>query len=315
MTIPAKSNPLLCTLLTAAAAALPASAAAGDFHGAPYDDLMGNHIDTHLETRIRTDGDGNPVSLTGRFYIIPIDEDGDGKPDIDEDSGLEKWRHPRGAGQHDEDCDFIECRVGWQIRGWPASAVFLSHDGVNGNDHPQWLLPRDAIPQPGAPSHFHWITYVTDANGDPVAGTTTDPRGPDQPAACNEQKAGQLEGDVLNEADLTATGPGQAEWSNQDVHVALEEGGFNYEAGAEGVVCYGWIFELKPVGKAFAFQHSGEVFPVYSAGFDVRTHLNMQANYALVPGIEGGSGGHGDGGDMGGGGGHGGGMEGGGGGH
>lgn len=310
MPLPDQTRPRSARLFMAGALALPfATASAGGFHTTPFSDLMGNHIDSHLETRITSDSDGNPVFLSGRFYIIPIDDDGDGKPDIDEATGLEKWRHPRGAGEHGEDCSVIKCRVGWRVRGWPASAVFLSHSGVVGDDHPQWLLPREAIPQPGAPSHFHWITYQEDDAGEPVEGTTTDPRGPDQPAACNVAMAGQLEGDVLTDAsvetigEVSGVGAGQmATWSGQDVHAALAEASsWDVKAGAEGVECQGWVLELKPVGKAFAFQHSGELLAVYPSGFDMRTHLNIQPNYALVPGITAGGDGTGGGGGHGGG--------------
>ena len=57
-----------------------------ELHKAPYDFLMGNHIDTHMENKLKNDG-----SLKGRLYIIFTGE-------TDAASGLPLARHPRGAG-------------------------------------------------------------------------------------------------------------------------------------------------------------------------------------------------------------------------
>ena len=64
--------------------------------------------------------------------------------------------------------DPISCVVGWDMDGQPGAAKFLYHDGVNGNDHPVWMVnraeeagapaPGMVIPQPGYYSHYHWIT-------------------------------------------------------------------------------------------------------------------------------------------------------------
>jgi len=65
----------------------------------------------------------------------------------------------------------------------PGEAKLLYHSGVNGTDHPVWLVNRTQISQPGAYTHFHWITS-----------TSSDPRASDVPLACDAETAGGLEG-------------------------------------------------------------------------------------------------------------------------
>jgi hypothetical protein len=194
-------------------------------------------------------------------------------------------RHPRGAGEHNEECgvDPIDCVVGWRVRALPAEAVFISHSGVNGDDHPIWMITtRNGIPQPGSYTHFHWITSLS-----------TDGRSEDVPAACDVPMAGMLEGEVVT-ADLTlddGVNP-PVTWTDADVHVG---------GGAENLVCPGWLLELKAIRK-FAFMHGGEKIAVLP-GIDNSTHLNIVTNYAIVPDIVGdhgdGGGGHGGEGDAG----------------
>lgn len=145
---------------------------ARDFHTPPYDFLFGNHLDTHQETMFKENG-----QLFGFLYIIFTG-------DVDDVSGLPIARHPRGkSDDHDERCGITaDCKVGWLIRSKPGAAKFLYHSGVNGDDHPVWLLNRVDIPQPGSYTHFHWITQ-----------TATELRASDVPDACNKQKASQLE--------------------------------------------------------------------------------------------------------------------------
>lgn len=142
------------------------------FHAPPYDFLFGNHIDTHQETKLKANGE-----LFGFFYIIYTG-------DIDAASGLPIARHPRGlSDSHDERCGItVDCKAGWLISSKSGDAKFLFHSGINGDDHPVWLLNRTDIPQPGSYTHFHWITQ-----------TATELRAPDVPNACNKQKASQLE--------------------------------------------------------------------------------------------------------------------------
>ena len=100
----------------------------------------------------------------------------------DSASGLPIARHPRGAAQ-DEECGVdVDCKTGWVIYAKPGEAKFLYHTGVNGEDHPVWLVNRVQIPQPGSFTHFHWITT-----------TSSDPRAASVPAECDVTRAGQLE--------------------------------------------------------------------------------------------------------------------------
>lgn len=159
------------TLLTIGLLSVPITYAR-DFHAPPFDFLFGNHIDTHQETGFKGNGE-----LFGFFYIIFTG-------DVDDVSGLPIARHPRGLNDdHDERCGITaDCKVGWLIRAKSGAAKFLYHSGVNGNDHPVWLLNRVDIPQPGSYTHFHWITN-----------TAKELRAPDVPDACNKQNASQLE--------------------------------------------------------------------------------------------------------------------------
>ena len=219
-------------------------------HKAPYDFLFGNHIDTHQENNLTLNAiTGEPESLLGKFYIIFTGE-------IDEASGLPIAHHPRGAGEHNEECgvDPIDCVVGWEIRGVPGAAKFVSHAGVNGDDHPVWLVnraeedlapaPGMVIPQPGYYSHFHWITT-----------TSNDPRASTVSAACDKANAGQLE-DADGANDPTAVNE----------------------------VCQGWFLQIT-ARKSFAFKHGGEIIPIRN-GADIRSHLNIVTNYendTIVP--------------------------------
>jgi hypothetical protein len=152
---------------------------AGDFHSPPRDFRFGNHIDTHQETKLVTSGNA-PVRLSGFLYIIYTGE-------IDGESGLPLARHPRGAGEHNEECGVdVDCVAGWLINGVPISAKFLYHSGVNGHDHPVWMVNRVDIIQPGSYTHFHWITA---SSNDPRARSVIPP--------CDKNNAGQLETQAL----------------------------------------------------------------------------------------------------------------------
>lgn len=217
--------------------------AGNDFHDPPFDFLFGNHIDTHQETNLKTNKDtGDPDSLFGKFYIIFTDE-------TDPVSGLPVARHPRGLASddsHDERCGItVDCVTGWEMRGIPGAAKFVSHSGVNGNDHPLWLVNRAeeaaapaagmVIPQPGSFTHFHWITS-----------TSTDPRANSIPegSECDKKNAGDLQDQLPS---------------------AVDE------------VCQGWFLQIKAV-REFAFKHSGELIPI-RPGFDNRSHLNLLTNF------------------------------------
>jgi hypothetical protein len=139
------------------------------------------------------------VSLSGFFYVIFTGE-------TDLVSGLLIAKHPRGAA-HSEECgvDPIDCVAAWLIEGVPAEAKFLYHTGVNGDDHPVWLVNRVDIPQPGSFTHFHWITS-----------SSTDPGANSVPQECDVNNAGQLENGLQNDGN-----------------------------GAQNVVCPGWLLEIR----------------------------------------------------------------------
>jgi hypothetical protein len=151
------------------------SAHARDFHKSPRNFFFGNHIDTHQETKLDLTKNGAPEHLSGFFYIIYTG-------DIDAASGLPIARHPRGPAEG-EDCNdkATGCVAGWQIDGLPGEAKFLYHTGVNGGDHPVWLVNRHDIAQPGSFTHFHWINQ-----------DSTDPRSGTVPDECDADNASEL---------------------------------------------------------------------------------------------------------------------------
>lgn len=135
---------------------------------------FGNNIDTHQITELK-EKDGKPKTLKGDFLIIFTGE-------IDPASGLSIARHPRGADRNEACGEDVDCEVGWQINAVPGEAKFLFHTGVNGEDHPVWMVNRIQISQPGSYTHFHWITPESN-----------DPRAGDVPLECEAQSAGDLE--------------------------------------------------------------------------------------------------------------------------
>lgn len=159
---------------------------ADEFHKPPYNFFFGNHLDTHQETRLKKKRN-QPVSLTGFFYIVLTGE-------IDPDSELPIAEHPS-DNQCVDEADSVDCVVGWVVAGLPGHAKFLYHTGVNGEDHPVWMVNRVDIPQPGSFTHFHWITN-----------TSSDPRAGTVPAACNKINAGQLEDSVPTATDVVCPG-------------------------------------------------------------------------------------------------------------
>ena len=202
---------------------------------APYDFEFGNHLDTHIQLRLKTKK-GQPKSLRGALYIIFTG-------DTDMASGLPIARHPRGD-MHDETCgiDAIICVAAWKMSGRPGAAKFLYHSGVNGDDHPVWMVnraeeelapaPGMVIPQPGYYSHFHWISEGS-----------TDPREVYVSPACNKINAGALD-DSPSAVDM---------------------------------ICEGWFLQIKAT-QSFAFQHGGETILIRK-GSDIRSHLNIVTNF------------------------------------
>lgn len=221
-------------------------------HAAPYTFLFGNHIDTHQETRLKRDG-----SLDGFFYVVHLDQDGDGLLDTAED-GTPIKRHCT-RPEH-----YPDCEVGWHIRAVPCieeingcTAMFLYHQ----HDHPVWLIgpylrtqdgetflsgSRAPIPQPGSPSHYHWLTDGTDHDGSFLPSSLADIEflfdvQIDVPEECNVAMASQL---------------------------------------STGVICPGYFLEIRAVDH-FYFHHGGENIPV-RPGIDLSTHINFVTSYEAV---------------------------------
>jgi hypothetical protein len=118
-------------------------------HAKPHDFLFngGAHIDTHQQTLLNN----STKELSGFLYIQftgSVSKDG-----------------YRVASHGDCNAPGVACTVGWQIRGQRITATFVYHVET---DHPTWLVDRDAIPQPGSYSHFHW----SDTADHPSLGST-----------------------------------------------------------------------------------------------------------------------------------------------
>ena len=130
------------TLVLSAVLALASAAQAADLypwrqHEAPFNFLFGNDIDTHQQTRLSRNG-----SLFGFFYV--------------RFSGVTtKDNYP--VATHVDCAMHPDCTVGWTINGTPLAATFLYQTM---DDHPVFLVRRADIPQPGSPSHFHWLGAV-----------------------------------------------------------------------------------------------------------------------------------------------------------
>jgi hypothetical protein len=265
--------PSLFAIVLGCVSAVPATAISGGFtwrdHAFPFDFLFGNHIDTHQQSRLREDG-----SLQGLFYVVQLDEDGDGVPDIT-DAGDPIMRHCTRA-EH-----YPNCQAGWVLTAVPCipeingcSAMFLYHR----HDHPVWLVgprvremdgevflggSRDQIPQPGYATHFHWLSDPggIDADGTVFPGATQqveDLFGVDieVPAACNVARASQL---------------------------------------TSGSVCPGYFLALNVVavsrvyrenaGPQWAFHHGGENI-VLRPGIDISSHTNVVTSYVADETVE-----------------------------
>ena len=102
-------------------------------HAAPFSFLFGNEIDTHQQSRPEPGG-----GLRGWFYVRHTGVvTSDGYP----------------VATH-ADCNAVaDCFVGWTFEAEPGRAALVRQPM---HDHPLFLMPRAAIPQPGAYSHFHW---------------------------------------------------------------------------------------------------------------------------------------------------------------
>lgn len=117
-------------------------------HEAPFDFMFENHIDSHQQIQVLPDG-----SLFGYLYITFTGEkNADGVP-------IAEHKNCNDEG--------VDCSVGWEIRGVPGHATFLSHQM---GDHPVWQVSRSHIPVPGAYTHFHWLGFPDHAHDLPITG-------------------------------------------------------------------------------------------------------------------------------------------------
>jgi hypothetical protein len=222
----------------------PGDVAPGDpWKQGRFNFVFDNHMDTHVQLTYDED-DGEPEELWGSMYVIYTGND--------TASGLRIMRHPRGTS-NDEVCgdlvDNITCEVGWYVEAIPGAFKFLFHAGVNGNDHGIWMVNR-------AEDSSQLVSAIPQpfipSHAHWISRGSTDARAGDVSAACDKNNAGQLE---------SADG--------------------NNDPTAVNEVCQGWFMELKAV-KAFAFEHGGEVIPIYP-GEDLRSHLNIMTNYTDYP--------------------------------
>lgn len=154
---------ILCTVaLTCTTVAAHADGLPWRDHAAPFSFRFGNHIDHHQQTKLLT----TSGRLWGYLYIQITGKNHHGVP-------IAEHCH--------KDTPPAKCVIGWKLRAIPGHATFLYHH----QDHPVWLVhQRQDIPQPGAFTHFHWVTPF---GTDPRLNTTTSLVG-----RCDAVEAGQL---------------------------------------------------------------------------------------------------------------------------
>lgn len=205
-------------------------------HKQPYTFLFGNHIDTHQETRLGSDG-----NLEGFFYVF-WDE-------TESVEGLPVAKHCTKPEHY-----AAGCFAAWNIDAMPCieevngcKATFLYHN----DDHPVWLVgprtdpdgvlrgTRADIPQPGSFTHMHWLTEGTEHEGDFLASS-------------------------LEEVEA---------FFGVDITVPPECNVSMASALTPGVVCPGYFLQIRAT-ETFTFHHGGENIPV-APGLDNRTHLNL----------------------------------------
>ena len=126
-----------------------------NFHKNPFSFLFGNHIDTHQQMMLNKDG-----SLSGFLYVTRVVTNGVPARTPD---GTPLFAHCLVPS------DYPTCQAGWTLTAYPCikeingcTATFEWHN----NDHPVWLIgDRNMVPQPGRPTHFHWLTRGSTMNG------------------------------------------------------------------------------------------------------------------------------------------------------
>lgn len=230
-----------------------------NYHQTPFTFLFGNHIDTHLATMLNSDG-----TLSGRFYVVRVtDDNGVGKTTAE---GIPVFRHCMNPSDYDE------CQAGWDISAYPcvyeingctAMFLYIKHD------HPVWLIgprertmmnetfltgDRNQVPQPGRPTHYHWLTRGSSTGNETFTSTIAD-----------------LE--KLFHVKI---------YVDTRCNVAMAE------QLTPGVICPGYFLELTAkavsaepptnAGPQWAWQHAEEAI-ILSPGPDMRTHINYVTSY------------------------------------
>jgi len=253
-----KKTPLLAFLVLLSLAITGSAAAAGynwHDHKNPFTWLFGNHIDTHQQLKLNHDG-----TLSGFFYVHRLDLDGDEVPDtIGENIPL--------YGHCTMPADYPTCQAGWNLVAYPCiyevngcTAMFLYHK----HDHPIWLIgpnirtvdgntfldgDRNQVPQPGRPTHFHWLTQGSTHEGTLLPSTIAD---------------------VENLFGV-------------NIYVDPRCNVSTAEELTPGVICPGYFLELDAravssepptsAGPEWAFRHGGKDL-LLVPGPDMRTHIN-----------------------------------------
>jgi hypothetical protein len=236
-----------------------------NFHSRPYTWLFGNHIDTHQQQRLNSNG-----TLSGFFFVYRLDLDSDGVPDTVGDN-IPLYGHCTMPE------DYPTCQAGWTLRAYPCiyevngcTAMFLYHK----HDHPVWLIgpnmrtadgdtfldgDRNQIPQPGRPTHFHWLTESSTTHG----GTT-------------------LPSSIADVENLFGV----------DIYVDPDCNVSTAEELTPGVICPGYFLELTvrtvisepptSAGAEWAFRHGGKDL-LLLPGPDMRTHINYVTSFVPEP--------------------------------
>lgn len=257
-----KSNPIAYILVSLLL--LGGNAWAGGYswknHQTPFTFLFGNHIDTHQELTLNKDG-----TLSGFFYVYRLDLNNDDVADTVGDN-IPLFGHCTKPE------DYPTCQAGWNLTAYPCiyeingcTAMFLYHK----HDHPVWLIgpnirtveadtfldgDRNQIPQPGRPTHYHWLTRGSPHEGTVLPSTIADVEnlfGVDiyVDPRCNVSTASQL---------------------------------------TPGVICPGYFLELDArsvsaepptsAGPEWAFRHGGKDLLILP-GPDMKTHINYVTSF------------------------------------
>ena len=231
-----------------------------NFHSRPYTWLFGNHIDTHQQLKLNNDG-----TLSGFFYVYRRDENGDEVPDTIGDN-IPLFAHCTKPE------NYPTCQAGWNLVATPCiyeingcTSMFLYHK----HDHPVWLIgpnirtvdgdtfldgDRNQVPQPGRPTHYHWLTQGSTHEGTSLPSSIAD---------------------LENLFGVT-------------IYVDPRCNVSTAEELTPGVICPGYFLELDAravsaepptsAGPEWAFHHGGKNL-ILVPGPDMRTHVNYVTSF------------------------------------